>query len=143
MPQSLAKIYVHLIFSTKNRERSIPPHIAADLHSYMGGILCELGCNPVEINSEPDHAHLLFTLSTKSQSHAFIFSYQFWSWCGKASDPLGVIPQPGTATLLLSGLLPFLVEGRFGKRDACYAITQESENRRLGTALVALADAPR
>jgi REP element-mobilizing transposase RayT len=63
MPQSLSKIYVHLIFSTKNRERLIPEHIRSNLHSYMGGILRELGCNPVEINTEPDHAHLLFTLS--------------------------------------------------------------------------------
>src|SRR5262245_14587846 len=63
MPQSLAKIYLHLIISTKNRERLIPAHIRSGLHSYMGGILRELGCNPVEINSEEDHAHLLFTLS--------------------------------------------------------------------------------
>jgi putative transposase len=63
MAQSLAKIYVHLIFSTKNRERTIPDHLRPTLHSYMGGILKEQGCIPVEINSEPDHAHVLFTLS--------------------------------------------------------------------------------
>jgi putative transposase len=62
MPQSLAKLYVHLIFSTKNRERTLPEAVRCDLHSYIGGILRELGCNPVEINTEPDHAHLLFTL---------------------------------------------------------------------------------
>ncbi|TDU62498.1 REP element-mobilizing transposase RayT [Prosthecobacter fusiformis] len=63
MPQSLAKIYVHLIFSTQQRERWIPPHLQKDLHAYMGGILRDLGCTPVEINTEPDHAHLLFLLS--------------------------------------------------------------------------------
>ena len=63
MPQSLAKVYLHLIFSTKHRERLIPPQIRPELHRYMGGILRELECNPVEINSEPDHAHVLFTLS--------------------------------------------------------------------------------
>ncbi len=63
MAQSLAKIYVHLIFSTKNRERTIPDHLRPTLHSYMGGILKEKGCVPVEINSEPDHAHVLFILS--------------------------------------------------------------------------------
>ena len=63
MSQSLAKIYVHLIFSTKNRERLISARIQSDLHSYMGGILKDLGCNPVEINTEPDHAHCLFTLA--------------------------------------------------------------------------------
>jgi len=32
MPQSLAKIYMHLVFSTKNRERLIPDSIRPDLH---------------------------------------------------------------------------------------------------------------
>ena len=63
MPQSLAKIYIHLVFSTKNRERLIPLEIHSELHAYMGGILKGLGCIPVEINTEPDHAHVLFILS--------------------------------------------------------------------------------
>jgi REP element-mobilizing transposase RayT len=37
MPRSLAKLYVHLVFSTKNRERIITDDIRADLHAYMGG----------------------------------------------------------------------------------------------------------
>lgn len=63
MPQSLARIYVHLIFSTKNRERVLPDDIRPDLHAYMGGTLKGLGCSPIEINSEPDHAHLLFIMT--------------------------------------------------------------------------------
>jgi len=38
MPQSLAKIYVHLVFSTKNREGLLPENVRADLHAYLGGI---------------------------------------------------------------------------------------------------------
>jgi putative transposase len=63
MSQALAKIYLHLIFSTKNRERLIPDSVRADLHSYMGGILVGLGCSPIEINTEPDHAHILFVMT--------------------------------------------------------------------------------
>ena len=63
MPQSIAKIYVHLIFSTKHRERVLPDDIRPRLHSYMGGILNGPGCAPIEINPEPDHAHVLFLLS--------------------------------------------------------------------------------
>lgn len=63
MPQSLAKIYVHLVFSTKHRERLLPDDIRQELHAYQGGILNGLGCTPVEINSEPDHAHILFVLA--------------------------------------------------------------------------------
>ena len=63
MGQSLSKIYVHLIFSTKSRERTLPDAIRPDLHAYLGGTLKGLGCLPVEINTEPDHLHALFLLS--------------------------------------------------------------------------------
>lgn len=62
MPQSLAKLYVHLVFSTKNRERVLADEVRMDLHAYMGGILKGMDCMPIEINSEPDHAHVLFML---------------------------------------------------------------------------------
>lgn len=62
MPQSLAKIHLHLVFSTKNRERILADEDRTDLHAYMGGILKGLGCMPIEINSEPDHVHVLFML---------------------------------------------------------------------------------
>ncbi len=64
MPQSLAKIYVHLVFSTKHREHWLTDDLVAraDLHSYLGGTLNGLGCVPIEINSEPDHVHALFLL---------------------------------------------------------------------------------
>ena len=63
MAQSLSKIYVHLIFSTKDRERTLPDEIRPDLHAYMGGTLKGLGCLPIEINTEPDHLHGLFLLA--------------------------------------------------------------------------------
>ena len=42
MPQSLSKVYVHLIFSTKNRERTLRDEVRPDLHAYIGGILRDL-----------------------------------------------------------------------------------------------------
>jgi REP-associated tyrosine transposase len=62
MPQSLAKIYVHLIFSTKFRERVLTDEIRPQLHSYMGGILRKWEASGLEINTEPDHVHALFLL---------------------------------------------------------------------------------
>ena len=63
MPQSLAKIYTHLIFSTKYRERLLSDDLRHDLHAYMGGTLNALSCIPIQINSEPDHVHALFLLA--------------------------------------------------------------------------------
>jgi putative transposase len=63
VPQSLSKVYIHLVFSTKYRMPSLPDEIRPELHPYLGGILKGLGCTPIEINTEPDHAHVLFLLS--------------------------------------------------------------------------------
>ena len=63
MPQSLAHLHVHLVFSTKNRERIITDVVRVPLHGYMATVLKNLGCAPVLINSVEDHAHLLFDLS--------------------------------------------------------------------------------
>ena len=63
MAQSLAKIYVHLIFSTKDRSRTLSDEVRPDLHAYMGGTFKGLGCSPIEINTEPDHLHALFLLA--------------------------------------------------------------------------------
>jgi REP element-mobilizing transposase RayT len=63
MAQSLAKIYIHLIFSTKNRERILTDDIGPDLHAYLGGILRDLNSPAIEINTEPDHLHALFIMS--------------------------------------------------------------------------------
>src|SRR3954466_7937422 len=70
MAQSLSKIYAPAVFSTKNRERTLPDGIRPDLHAYMGGTLKGLGCLPIEINTEPDHLHGLFLLArTGALSH--------------------------------------------------------------------------
>ena len=63
MPQSLARLHVHLVFSTKNRENLITDAVRASLHAYMATVLQNLGCTPVLINSMEDHIHILFDLS--------------------------------------------------------------------------------
>jgi REP element-mobilizing transposase RayT len=62
MPQSLARLHVHLIFSTKNRERVLHDAIRDALHAYMATVLQNLDCPPVLINSVEDHVHVLFEL---------------------------------------------------------------------------------
>jgi REP element-mobilizing transposase RayT len=63
MAQSLAKIYVHLIFATRNREPLLRDSVREDLHGYLGGILRDLDSPFAAINSEPDHVHVLFVLA--------------------------------------------------------------------------------
>jgi REP element-mobilizing transposase RayT len=63
MPQSLAKIYLHLIFSTKNRAPALVDPARESLHAYTATVLKTLGCHAVLINSVEDHIHILFELA--------------------------------------------------------------------------------
>jgi putative transposase len=63
MSQSLSRVLVHLIFSTKNRERFLTPEIRKELHPYLGAVLSEYGCPPLQSGGVEDHVHLLFGLS--------------------------------------------------------------------------------
>jgi REP element-mobilizing transposase RayT len=60
MSQSLSAVYLHLVFSTKNR---MPAFADADLrhhlHSYLGAASRELDCPPLQIGGVADHVHIL------------------------------------------------------------------------------------
>ncbi|HEY4416549.1 MAG TPA: IS200/IS605 family transposase [Verrucomicrobiae bacterium] len=64
MPQSLAKIILHTVFSTKDRRPFLHDKaLREELHRYIGGILTNLDCQPLIIGGVEDHVHLLSTLS--------------------------------------------------------------------------------
>lgn len=62
MSQSLAKIYVHAIFSTKNRERVFTEEWQKELHNVVGGAINNLGCQSLVVGGVEDHLHCLFVL---------------------------------------------------------------------------------
>ena len=67
MPQSLAKVTVHLVFSTKNRHPDLrEPELRTNLFAYMAVILREKVDSPaLLINGVDDHVHALVVLSRK------------------------------------------------------------------------------
>ncbi|HEY2415768.1 MAG TPA: IS200/IS605 family transposase [Pirellulaceae bacterium] len=66
MPQSLARVLIHIVFSTKNREPLLrDKSIRGELHAYTLTILNSLECPSLEINSVADHIHILCVLSRK------------------------------------------------------------------------------
>ena len=62
MSQSLSKILLHLVFSTKNRERWIDDSIRFDLHAYLAGACRKLGSEAYRIGGTDDHVHIACTL---------------------------------------------------------------------------------
>jgi putative transposase len=64
MPQSLAKVLIHGVFSTKGRQPFLSDaQLREEMHCMLGGILGKLGCQPVVVGGVEDHVHLLFALS--------------------------------------------------------------------------------
>ena len=63
MPQSLANIYIHLIFSTSDRHPFLTDDVRPSLHSYFGQVGKTLECPIILVNSVEDHAHILHRLS--------------------------------------------------------------------------------
>ena len=96
MPQSLSRVDVHLIFSTKNRQPSLKDAgVRDELYRYAATTLNTLDCTPIKINGVEDHVHLLFGLSrnhaikkvvgeVKSDSSAWIkkkdYEYKDFHW---------------------------------------------------------------
>jgi REP element-mobilizing transposase RayT len=62
VPQSFAAVYLHYVFSTKNREPLIRPTWAKRLYKYLAGTARENGCALLDANGTADHVHLLVSL---------------------------------------------------------------------------------
>jgi REP element-mobilizing transposase RayT len=59
MSQSLAQIYLHLVFSTKNRKPFLQNQSLRDeLHAYLGGTCNNLGCPVLRVGGVADHVHV-------------------------------------------------------------------------------------
>ncbi|HEY4357993.1 MAG TPA: IS200/IS605 family transposase [Acidobacteriaceae bacterium] len=67
MPQSLALVLVHLIFSTKDRAPLLDVAVRPDLYAYMSTIARNAGCECFRAGGVADHIHLAIRLPrTKS-----------------------------------------------------------------------------
>lgn len=62
MSQSLAKVYLHAIFSTKHREPVLADGWREELFRVLGGAANNLGCQSLIVGGVADHVHLLFQL---------------------------------------------------------------------------------
>ena len=64
MPQSLARVLIHVVFSTKNRYPFLAEKsIRNEMHAYLGGTCNELGCPVLTVGGVADHVHILYALS--------------------------------------------------------------------------------
>ena len=63
MPQSLSKIYIHLVFHVKTTSPIIRDEDLERVHSYIGQLVNTTGCKQIRAGGVGDHVHLLLLLS--------------------------------------------------------------------------------
>jgi REP element-mobilizing transposase RayT len=66
MPQSLASLHAHVVFSTKHRQPLIAADLAQRLYEYIAGITRAHGCRLVQAGGMPDHVHLLVSFGRET-----------------------------------------------------------------------------
>jgi REP element-mobilizing transposase RayT len=60
MSQSLAQVYLHIVFSTKDRRPFLQDRAIRDeLHKYLGGTCNKLDCPVLRVGGVGDHVHFL------------------------------------------------------------------------------------
>ncbi|MBK1791672.1 IS200/IS605 family transposase [Persicirhabdus sediminis] len=67
MSQSLAKILVHIVFSTKNRAPVIDSNIRPQLYAAMAGIVNDHDSHALRVGGTADHVHLAVDLGRTIQ----------------------------------------------------------------------------
>jgi putative transposase len=67
MSHTFTKIWMHVVFSTHQRDPIISSKLEVFLYRHVSNLLKEMECVPLAINGMPDHIHLLFQMNpTKS-----------------------------------------------------------------------------
>ncbi len=62
MSQSLSKVLLHVVFSTKQRRKLIPAEVAEELYAYIAGICRQLQSEAYRVGGTEDHVHIACTL---------------------------------------------------------------------------------
>ena len=62
MANSFNRVYIHYVFSTKNRKPLIKPKYQKQLFGYLGGIARNNGFTLLQAGGVEDHIHLLISL---------------------------------------------------------------------------------
>ena len=59
MSNTYTQIYIHIVFAVKGRQNLIPKEHKTELHGYIMGIIKKKKQTVIQINSMPDHIHIL------------------------------------------------------------------------------------
>ena len=126
MPQSLSVVYLHCVFSTKDR---VPfqkdPAVRADIHSELAGISNRLDCPVRIVGGVEDHVHILFRQGRK-------ISQSDWVMEVKRASSLWIKTRDPRLSSFhwQSGFGMFSVDATDFEREYRYIENQEEHHRR-------------
>ncbi len=122
MPQSLAKVLVHVIFSTKNRHPFIQRAVRPTLHAYLAGTLANLQSPSLQVGGTADHVHTLFVLG---RTHALADVVEE----AKKSSSKWMKQQGVSPFAWQTGYAAFSVSESQAQRVVRYIAAQEAQHR--------------
>lgn len=128
MPQSLARVYLHVVFSTKDRKPWLQDEaLRTELYAYMATILRDKVDSPaIKIGGVEDHIHALLTLS---RSHPIKDVVQYM----KTETSKWLKRQPNASSVFAwqSGYGVFSVSQTNVPRVSNYIANQEEHHRNM------------
>jgi putative transposase len=91
IPQSLSKVILHIIFSTKNREPWLDSSVRSRTHAYLATICRGIGAELVHVGGVADHVHIVTTLPRTLSQAQFIEQIKKGSskWIKELDSPYG------------------------------------------------------
>jgi len=63
MPQSLTRLYAHLVFSTRHRKPLLDETIRPRVHAYLANAIRGMDSRYVVVGGVADHVHILFDMN--------------------------------------------------------------------------------
>src|SRR5439155_10079278 len=70
MPQSLSQVIVHIVFSTKDRQKWLGAAISPRMHAYLATVCRDHDCEAYRVGGVVDHVHLAVRLGRTTTSNS-------------------------------------------------------------------------
>ncbi len=128
MPQSLSAVYIHLVFSTKDRRPFLRDKPIRDaLHEYLGGASKQLDCPTLLVGGVEDHVHLLARFARTITQAEWVKELKRVSnlWLKERDDKFADFEWQG-------GYADFSVSQSNLDRVQQYIADQETHHRKIG-----------
>lgn len=126
MGQSLSKLFVHIVFHTKNEHVFIKNEHKKELYAYIGAIIKDNGSIPILINGVEDHVHILCVMSKNISLAKFVEEIKRHSsrWIKSRDEHYRLFAWQ-------NGYSGFSVSSSVVEKTKLYIQNQESHHRKM------------